>query len=190
MVIGLTGGIGSGKSTVAKVFEAMGCLVYYSDERARALYFEPAVRARVIELLGEAAYHDQSTLNREFIASRVFDDASLLGQLNAIIHPAVKEDLARFREAQRKDAVIVKETALLFEAGIDKEVDLAVLVLAPEAIKVERVMKRSSLGREEVLKRMGSQWSDERKMQLAGRIINNDGMSAVIPQVAAILASL
>lgn len=189
-VIGLTGGIGSGKSTVAKVFEAMGCVLYNSDERAKAVYTEPAVKKSIVALLGAGAYLTDTQINAAYISSRIFGDATLLEKVNAIIHPAVKADQARFKARQAQDAILVKETALLFEVGLNKDVDLSVLVVAPVEIRVERVMKRSQMSREEVLKCMGSQWADERKMPLADKIIMNDGIAPVIPQVAAILQAI
>lgn len=189
-VIGLTGGIGSGKSTVARVFEAMGCVLYNSDERAKAVYTEPAVKKSIIALLGAGAYRSDTQIDPAYISSRIFGDAALLEKVNAIIHPAVKADQARFRALQAPDAILVKETALLFEVGLNREVDLSVLVVAPVEIRIERVMRRSRMSRGEVLKRMGSQWTDERKMSLADKIIMNDGVRPVIPQVASILQAI
>lgn len=189
-VIGLTGGIGSGKSTVARVFEAMGCVLYNSDERAKAVYTEPAVKKSIIALLGASAYLSDTQIDTSYISSRIFGDAAMLEKVNAIIHPAVKADQARFRALQEPDAILVKETALLFEVGLNREVDLSVLVVAPVEIRIERVMRRSRMSRGEVLKRMGSQWTDERKMSLADKIIMNDGVRPVIPQVASILQAI
>jgi len=190
ITIGLTGGIGSGKTTVAKVFEAMGCVLYSSDDRAKAVYFRPDVRRQVIALLGPEVYINEVTLNRELISSKVFADKQLLEQLNAIIHPALRLDLAEFKAAQKKDAVIVKETALLFEAGIHKSVEASVLVMAPLELRIRRVMQRNKVSREEVIKRMDHQWPDEKKIGLADFVITNDGSVAVIPQVQKVLQQL
>ncbi|MBS1637304.1 MAG: dephospho-CoA kinase [Bacteroidetes bacterium] len=190
MVIGLTGGIGSGKSIVAKVFAAMGCIVYSSDDRARDMYFLDDVRQEVMKLLGPAAYTDPDTLNRSYISEKVFSDKTLLQQLNGIIHPAVKRDMTDFISRQAPSAIIVKETALLFETGLERDMDSSVLVVAPTELRVKRVMKRSNLNRAEVLDRINSQWTDELKISKAGFVIRNDEQNAVIPQVISILQQL
>ena len=190
MIIGLTGGIGSGKSIVARVFEAMGCVLYSSDERAKDMYFREDIKASVMTLLGPASYKDPPTLNRAYIAQKVFSDAGLLTKLNAIIHPAVKQDMVDFVNRQDPSVIIVKETALLFEAGLHTGVDAAILVMAPAELRISRVMARNGISRDEVLKRIGSQWSDEKKMGMADYIIRNDEQNAIIPQVKAILDKL
>lgn len=190
MIIGLTGGIGSGKTTVAKVFEAMGCVLYNSDERAKELYFEPSIKKEITNLLGAEAYIDSRTLNRAWIAQRIFSNSELLTQINGIIHPAVKTDFERLLNTLPKNKIIVKETAILFEANLQQQVDRSVLVTAPLELKIQRVMKRNNMSKEEVEKRLANQWSDEKKTPLANYIINNDGKSAIIPQVQAFLNSL
>lgn len=190
MIIGLTGGIGSGKTTVAKVFEAMGCVLYNSDERAKELYFEPSIKKEITNILGTEAYIDSHTLNKAWIAQRIFSNSELLTQINGIIHPAVKTDFERVLNALPKNKIIVKETAILFEAKLQQQVDSSVLVTAPIELKIQRVMKRNNMNKEEVEKRLANQWPDEKKISLANYIINNDGKSAIIPQVQAVLNSL
>lgn len=190
MIIGLTGGIGSGKTTVAKLFETMGCAVYNSDERAKELYFEPQVKQQVISLLGKEAYVSDQEIDKNYISKKVFGDTLLLHQLNAIIHPAVKTDFEQFVALFPQDKLIIKETALLFETGIYKDLDYNIIVTASLDVKIERVMKRSSVSKEEIEKRMHAQWTDEQKIPLANFTISNDPSNALIPQVLQIINKL
>ena len=190
MIIGLTGGIGSGKTIVAKLFEMMGCVVYNSDERAKELYFNKDIKQQVITLLGKEAYINDVELNKSYIAEVIFSDKHKLQHLNAIIHPAVKQDFKLVISKYPIKTLIIKETALLFEENISKEVDISILVTAPVELKIERVMKRSNLSKTVVEKRMLAQWTDERKIPLATYVLTNDGKEALIPQVLAIIHQL
>ena len=189
MIIGLTGGIGSGKTVVAKLFETMGCAIYNSDDKAKEVYFEPTVKQQVIELLGNEAYTNPSVLNKDYISDRIFSDNALRQKLNAIIHPAVKQDFTAFTN-QFRDQLIIKESAILFETGIYKDLDVLILVSAPMDQKIERVKKRNGISEEEVIKRMSSQWSDEQKKPLSNYVIDNADDKALIPQVLTILNQL
>lgn len=190
MIIGLTGGIGSGKTIIAKLFETMGCIIYNSDERAKELYFNKDIKQQVIKLLGKEAYINDIELNKSYIAEVIFSDKHKLQHLNAIIHPAVKQDFKLVVSKYPVKTLIIKETALLFEENISKEVDISILVTAPVELKIERVMKRSNLSKTVVEKRMLAQWTDERKIPLATYVLTNDGKEALIPQVLAIIHQL
>lgn len=187
MVVGLTGGIGSGKTTVAKLFQTMGCHIYNSDERAKELYFEPHVKQQVIDLLGQEAYLSATEINRDFISKKVFTNTILLHKLNAIIHPAVKKDFEHFIRQFPENSIIIKETALLFEIGIQKSLNASILVTAAINTKIDRVMKRNHISKEEVEKRMQAQWTDEQKIPLADFVIYNNPSDALIPQVLKIV---
>lgn len=190
MIIGLTGGIGSGKSTVAKLFETMGCAIYNSDDRAKELYFKPVIKKAIIDLLGSESYVNETTLNNDYISKKVFSDTNLLQQLNAIIHPAVKEDFVQFQSNFPLNTIIIKESALLFETGIYKDLNYNILVIAPIDLKIERVMQRNSFSKTEIEQRMKAQWSDEQKSPLANAIISNDNQTALTPQVISIIETL
>lgn len=189
MIVGLTGGIGSGKSTVAKLFELLGCLVFESDKAARDIYFDPLIRPQVTALLGKESYLSEHAIDKAFISSKIFSDASLLKQLNAIIHPAVIGQSKRFAAAH-PDRIVIKETALLFEAGLEKDVDTIVLVAADDETRIQRVMARDKLSREEVLRKINSQLSQEEKIKRSDRVIYNDESELLIPQVLKVYASL
>lgn len=190
MIIGLTGGIGSGKTIVSKIFETMGCAIYNSDDRAKALYFNPITKLAIIELLGNEAYLNANEINKNFISTKVFSNTNLLHQLNAIIHPAVKEDFIQFKNRLTPGTIIIKESALLFETGIYKDLDYCILVTAPLELKIGRVMKRNSISKTDVEKRIQSQWTDEQKIPLAHAVITNDNITPLIPQIIAFIKKL
>ncbi len=158
--VGITGGIGSGKSTVCRLFAERGVLVYNSDAEAKRLMNEsPRIRELIIERFGEGAYVD-GVLNREYLADAVFyNDESLLA-LNAIVHPAVMRDFMEWGNRQSGEYVIF-ESAILFESGMDFCVDYKVAVIAPELLRLERVCRRDGVDVEMIKRRMAKQWSDE-----------------------------
>jgi dephospho-CoA kinase len=182
MIVGLTGGIGSGKTTVARLFETMGCILYNSDDAAKNTYHIPTVKQQVIELLGASAYININEIDRNYISKQVFSDNLLLEKLNAIIHPAVKDDFIQFQK-KHASTIIIKESALLFETGIYKDLDKTILVTAPTEIKLARIKKRNAFSDEEIKKRMDAQWTDEQKISLSDFTIVNDGLRSLIPQV-------
>lgn len=190
MIIALTGGIGSGKTTIAKLFETMGCLIYYSDEKAKELYYDTEIKKRVIQLLGSDAYSASGSLNSTFIARIIFKDKTKLESLNAIIHPALEKDFEIFVKQQSPDRIIIKESALIFETDSYKKFKTIILVTAPLEQKIKRVMQRNKMPREYVEKRMSAQWPDEQKIPLANYIISNDDTEAVIPQVISVLKKI
>lgn len=190
MIIALTGGIGSGKTTIAKLFETMGCLIYYSDEKAKELYYDTEIKKRVIQLLGSDAYSASGSLNSTFIAGIIFKDKTKLESLNAIIHPALEKDFEIFIKQQSPDRIIIKESALIFETDSYKKFKTIILVTAPLEQKIKRVMQRNKMPRENVEKRMSAQWPDEQKIPLASYIIFNDDTEAVIPQVISVLKKI
>lgn len=180
-IIGLTGGIGSGKTTVGKVFESLKIPVYNADNRAKALYFKPKVKEAVIDLFGDEVYID-GELNRAYLAQIVFKDKEKLQQLNAIIHPAVGDDFKEWL-AQQDAPYVLKEAAILIEAGTYKSCDEVILVEAPIEIRIERVLKRDEMTRKDVEDRISKQWSDEQKRPFAKYVIHNDGEKSIIHQV-------
>ena len=159
--IGLTGGIGSGKSTVARIFEVMGVPVYYSDDRAKEMYYAPEVKEKVIALIGKEAYLSDHQINKKFIADKIFSNTTLLHEVNNIIHPAVKKDFAEWAAKKQEYVFVLKESALLFETGIYKTLDASILVVSPEQLRAKRIAKRDNLTEVEVIARFKTQMSDE-----------------------------
>ena len=171
-VLGLTGGIGSGKTTVAGFFRELGIPVYIADQEAKRLMEkDEKVRQQIISLFGAEAYH-QNLPDRKFIASRVFHDREKLEELNGIIHPAVAQDFERWIKEQ-KAPYVVYEAAILFEKGGYKKCDFNLLVTAPYSEKIKRLQKRDGSTLEEIEARMNNQWTDEKKAALADFIIEN-----------------
>lgn len=171
MKIGVTGGIGSGKSLVVNELERLGAMVYRADKKAKELVYLPEVKEEIIKCFGEMAF-EQGIYNTKYIASIVFNDKSRLQELNAIIHPAVFRDLDMFcKEHQGK--TIVYESALMMETGHTHLFDVIILVTAPLELRINRVMGRDNADRESVQKRINQQWSDERKKEFADFVIEN-----------------
>jgi len=190
LVVGLTGGIGSGKSTVAKVFEILGTSVYYSDERAKELYFIPQVKQQIEQLLGKEAYINERTINKNYISQKIFSDADLLKQVNAIIHGEVKNDFKLFAEKHKNEKYILKESALLIEANLLATVDKLIVVTSNLALRKERIAKRNKFSEEEINKRISQQLPDEEKEKLADWLIENNEENLLIPQILSIHQSL
>ena len=182
-VVGITGGIGSGKTTACQIFEELGVPVYYADVRARELMTNnETLRDRIIQAFGEEAYLN-GQLNRPYLAKLVFSSKEKLSVLNGLVHPAVADDFDEWLDSQKDATYVLKEAAILFESGAYQDVDISVLVVAPQELRLERVMKRDGTSKEEVLRRMNNQWTQERKVKLADHIITNDGTQMLIPQV-------
>ncbi|MBR6655519.1 MAG: dephospho-CoA kinase [Alistipes sp.] len=181
--VAICGGIGSGKSTVCEMFAAQGVAVYDSDSRAKALMNESEpLRKAIVEAFGEESYAE-GTLNRSYLANRVFASEQQLAQLNAIVHPVVKEDFLRWAEVQEGDYCIL-ESAILFESGFDELVDKTVAVLAPTSLRVERAMKRDDANREQIEARMKAQMSDDELVARSDFAIVNIHLEDVEKDVA------
>ncbi|MEM6642447.1 MAG: dephospho-CoA kinase [Bacteroidota bacterium] len=182
-LVGVTGGIGSGKSTVCKIFEVLGHLVYYADDRAKWLMnHQKELREKIISLFGPKSY-EENHLNRSWIGQLVFQDPDLLRSLNELVHPAVRQDLANWLEENKEEKFLFYEAALIFETGNYKKMERTILVTAPEQVRIQRILQRDP-GRtvEGVKKIMAQQMPDEEKKRLADRVIQNDGDSSLLGQ--------
>jgi dephospho-CoA kinase len=180
--VGLTGGIGSGKSVVAKLFETLGTPVYYADDAAKKLMnTNPGLKSVIIENFGEGSYTN-GELDRKYIASIVFNDTEKLELLNSLTHPATIRNAEEWIKGQTSP-YIIKEAALLFESGGDKILDHVIGVYAPLPLRVKRVMTRDVVSEEEVMKRINRQMNEEEKMKRCDFVITNDEQQLVIPQV-------
>ena len=189
MRVGLTGGIGSGKSTVANMFRELSVPVYDSDLRAKVLMNESKpLQKDIIALFGELAYLDNE-LNRPWIAQQVFGNAALLEQLNGLVHPAVREDFIVWSEAQ-KASYIIQETALIFENEMESYYDQIILVTAPKTVREERVMLRDGVPKEKVQQRMVHQLEDELKRAKSQFTIENITLEDTLKQVRKIHEAL
>jgi dephospho-CoA kinase len=183
--IGLTGGIGSGKTTVAKIFETLGIPVYYADDAAkRLLNSNEKLKTAVIQHFGEAAYHN-GELDRKYLAGIVFNNKEKLDLLNSLTHPITIQDAEEWMNRQRSP-YILKEAALLFESGAAEKLDYVIGVYAPQHIRIKRVMERDQLSTDEVLKRISRQIDEEMKMKLCNFVVKNSEEQLVLPQVIAL----
>lgn len=187
--VGITGGIGSGKTLICQVLETMGYPVYFSDERAKTLMeTDPTIRAELIRAFGEEAFTGNE-LNRPFLAKKVFQDSDRRETINHIVHPVVRADFNDWC-AKQKEPVVFQESALLFETGGYQLLDFTVLVTAPVEERVRRVQLRDQTDETAVLARITSQLSDEAKIPLADFVIENTDRTMLLPQILELLAEL
>ena len=180
--IGLTGGIGSGKSTVAKVFEALGIPVYYADDAAKRLMTEDEeLKEKIKKEFGESVYKNEK-LDRKKLAAVVFNAPEKLQLLNSIVHPSTIKDAERWMQKQTT-AYCIKEAALIFESGAHEHLDYVIGITAPAPLRMLRTMQRDGVTREEVMSRMDKQMDELIKMKLCDFVINNDEQEMLLPQI-------
>jgi len=185
--VGITGGIGSGKSTVCKVFELLGVPVYNSDWEAKKIQNEDAeVKAAILKTFGENLLNDKGMIDRTQLAAVVFNDKDKLKKLNSIVHPTVAKHFDNWLELNKSSKYVIKEAAILIESGIHKTLDKIILVVAPFEIRLSRAVKRDNISEDLVKQRINSQLSDEEKMKCSHFTIYNDEQQLLIPQIMAI----
>jgi dephospho-CoA kinase len=190
MIVGLTGGIGSGKSTVAGIFRHLGIAVFEADQEAKALLdHDKTLRDGLFQLLGPEVFGLEGRVDRSYMARRIFSDGGLLEKVNALIHPAVGRAFGDWY-ARQNSPYVLREAAILYESGSYRDCVAVIVVSAPENLRLERVMKRSGETAEQVRERMKSQWPQEQKDRRADYIIRNDGSQMIIPQVLKVHESL
>lgn len=183
--VGITGGIGAGKTTVCRRFEAMGIPVYYADQAAkRLMYRDPNLKAAIKGLLGSEAYHRNGRPDRSYIASKIFNDTKLLEALNLIVHPAVGRDASAWFDKQAQHAAYaLYEAALLVENGSYKDFDYLISVSAPQEVRIARVMSRDGITRGQVIARLNNQLPQDRKDKVADYVIENTDLATLKVQV-------
>lgn len=183
--IGITGGIGAGKTLVCRIFEAIGIPVFYADEEAKQIMVnDPAVIREIKDLLGVQSYDTSGGLNKKWISDKVFTDPGLLQQLQQIVHPAVHSKFEQWTAGQKQDIpYVLEEAALLVENKIYLQLDALIVVVCPEETRILRVMERDNMSREEVIQRISRQLPEEQKTAVANYQIVNDGMQPLINQV-------
>lgn len=182
--IGITGGIGSGKTTVCRVFEVLGIPVFYADNAAKSIMHNDALlRQDIVEGFGKDSYFENGDLNRKHISSIVFNDKDELAKLNALVHPAVFRAFDIWVKEQKDAPYVLKEAALLFESDSHKMCDQSILVKSPEALKISRIIARDNTTAEEVRLRINRQFPDKKKERMADHIIINDEQMLLIPQI-------
>lgn len=183
--VGITGGIGSGKSMVCRIFQCLGISVYDADSRAKSLMTTDGILiSQIRKVFGDLSYHADGSLNRKYLGESVFNNPEQLQTLNKLVHPRVGEDYRQWVEENGRETYVIKEAALLFEAGSAKALDKIIVVCAPEDVKVSRVLKRDPHRSEaDVRAIIQNQMPDEEKRKRANYVIFNDDSQLVIPQV-------
>ena len=186
-IIGITGGIGSGKTTVCKIFQGMGVPVYDADSRAKYLMsFDQSLKSEIKALLGKGAYHKNGRLNRAYVAHKIFNDKDLLKGINDLVHPAVHKDAGSWVKKHQTAPYVLYEAALLVENGSYKAFNKLIVVTAPEPLRIDRVVKRDHSTRKQVELRVANQLPEEKKVEVADYIINNDETSSIVKLVVAL----
>lgn len=181
-IVGLTGGMGSGKTTIASMFKKLGVAVYIADEEAKKLIQNSMeIREKLIALLGDKIY-ENGILNRKYMAEKIFNNLDLLESVNAIVHPKVKEHFNQWANHQKGNYVI-KEAAILFENGSYRDCDYVILVTAPKKIRIQRILSRESISLEAIEARMKNQWSDTKKKKLADIVLENISLESTRQEV-------
>ena len=187
--IAVTGGIGSGKSTVCNVFEQLGFPVFYSDIEAKNILNENnIVKTQIIDLLGEEAYQNNE-LNRTYIASKIFNDPSLKEKMNSIVHPAVRLAFENWAAIQKSN-IVFNEAAILFETGAYRNFDSTILVTSPENLKIKRIIARDKCTEQEAKLRIKNQWADDEKIKLADFVVKNDESEPLLKQIQDLLKNI
>jgi len=189
-IIGLTGGIGSGKSTVANYIASKGIPVYIADEEAKKIMENADVKQRIQNLFDESVLNADETLNRKKIGELVFNNPSKLKELNTIVHPEVKEHFKKWLKEHRKFPFIIKEVAILFETGGNKQCDKVILITAPEELRIQRAMKRDNLTKNDILVRINNQLPESKKKELSDFVIENIDLSDTFLKIDEILKIL
>ena len=188
-VIGLTGGIGSGKTTIANYFNSKGVPLYIADDEAKTILYTPAAIKEVQEQFGDIVMTN-GIPDRAKLAAVVFNDAEKLQKLNSIIHPKVLKHFNEWLEKHSGEKFIIREAAILFESGRYKDCDAIILVTAPKELRISRVVERDATTREKVLQRMSAQWDDEKKAAMSDFIITNTDIEIAKKQADEILKIL
>ena len=188
--IGITGGIGSGKSVVSKILSLLDIPIYLSDDEAKRLTAtDETIRRELTDLLGDELYQ-VGMLNKQMLANFLFASAENAEKINAIIHPQVKQDFRCWCTCHSDSPFVAMESAILFESGFDSEVDVVVMVYAPQEVRIQRAMMRDAASRTQIEQRIKRQMDDEAKCSKAHYVLINDDKTALIPQVLQLLVSL
>ncbi len=184
--VGITGGIGSGKTTVCKIFQNLGTSVFYADIVAKRLMNEDeGLKSVLMELFGSEIYNN-GVLQRRKLAELIFNNKQSLEKINSVVHPAVQREFVSWADNHKHEKYVIYEAAIIYEAGLDRALDKVITVYAPDYLKIKRIMQRDKVSKEEVLQRMKNQMDDNRKRDIADHVIDNDENSLVIPQVLAL----
>lgn len=188
-IIGLTGGIGSGKTSIAKHIQSLGIPVYISDDASKKILSLPQTLQAIKKIFGAGVFENEK-LSREKLAKTVFNNSENLEKLNQIIHPAVKLDFQSWLAQHKQEALVVKEAAILFESGSDKDCDAIITVIAPEAVRIKRVIERDKTDAQSVMNRINNQWTDAMRIAKSDFVIENIDFDKAVTKTDEILKKL
>jgi len=181
--IGITGNIGSGKTTACKIFESLGVPVFYADEEAKNLYSDENVKRQIKKNIGAHVFNLQGDIDFKALAGHIFTKKEALNYINSLIHPLVIDTYEKWKSEQITPSYLLHESAILFEHKLEKRFDKTIVIYCPEEIRIERALKRNSIDKADVLNRISNQMDDEIKNSLANFVIINDGIKMMIPQI-------
>jgi dephospho-CoA kinase len=181
--IGITGGIGCGKSIVCKVFQLLGVPVFYADDEAKKLYYTEEIKEVLIKKYGSQIYSSDKQLNKAMLASIIFSNPDELQFINSLIHPRVAKVYEQWCAEHKHLPYTLKEAAILFESGAYKEMDSVITVSAPKELRIKRIIKRDNLSRQQIEERINNQWTEEERIKHSDFVIYNDDKSLVLPQI-------
>lgn len=188
--VGITGGIGAGKSLVAQIFETLRYPLYTADKEAKRLMEQSsAIRSGLVKILGKEAFCGE-TLDKPFIARKIFGNQELLHKVNALVHPEVRKDFAEWAARYPQKTILFFESAILFDAGFQSNLDAVICVTAPVDVRIKRVMERDTCTYEDVEKRIKAQLKEDEMKKMSDFIITNDGKVPLIPQINTVLSKL
>jgi dephospho-CoA kinase len=191
MNVGLTGGIGSGKTLVGRIFQRLGVPLFNADDCGRELLdTDPGIQTKVLDLFGSGVYDSNGRMNRSLISEIVFKNPDLLAQLNRVVHPGVFERYEEWVLEQSAFPYVIMEAAILFESGADSRMDMVIAVAAPRELRIQRVVERDGVDRDHVVERIRNQWPESQIMEKSHYVIQNDGHQMIVPQVLEIHKSI
>ncbi len=181
-IVGVTGGIGSGKTTVCRIFELLGVPVFYADDEVKRLYDDAKIRTKVVKLFGAKILDKSKKIDRNKLAEIIFSDKPSLAKLNAIIHPEVRKKFVVWQKKQKGAKYVIKEAAIMIESGAHKELDYLISINSPKDLRIKRISNRNNVSIEEINKRIKEQISDKEREKYSDAIIINDDAHSLIEQ--------
>jgi dephospho-CoA kinase len=182
-VVGITGGMGSGKTTVCKIFELLGIPVFYADDEAKKLYDNKTIKLKVVKVFGAAILNKNREIDKKELSKKVFDNKALLAKLNVIVHPEVRKKFIVWNKKQKGKKYVIKEAAIMIESGAYKELDYLISVSSPKSLRIRRILYRNNVDVSEIMKRIKEQISDKKRAEYSDAIIVNDDKHSLIEQV-------
>ncbi len=174
--------MGSGKTTVCKIFELLGVPVFYADDEAKKLYDNKTIKQKVVKVFGTSILNTNKEIDKKVLSQKVFNNNSLLAKLNAIIHPEVRKKFSEWRKNQKGKKYVLKEAAIMIESGTHKEIDFLISIQTPKSLRIKRLLNRNKLTILEIKRRIAQQISDKKRAKYSDVIINNDDKHSLIEQ--------